>query len=436
MLLPGKIPKEEPIIRVGIVLPEDKQKQLKLICAAGVIMQTDDSPTIRYSMLDLEIDLFNRQLIIKSNESIFQAKSLFLELENNDTTITVEPVIAGRGFHWEKKINVKLSHRLEIKIRQNSLVVINELPLEDYLACVSTSEMGTDCPQEFIRAQTIVARSWMLANVEQKHIHLGFDVCNDDCCQRFQGHNNLNRSAYNAAKSSRGLVLVYDSKICDARYSKSCGGVMERFENLWEPIALPYMQNKLDANEGKLPDLTDEAVFSDWIKSIPDTFCSSKQLSEELLPKYLGDVDEAGKYFRWEIPISQDELLSNVNSKLNLNAKAILELKPKKRAGSGRMLELELVYLSPRNDKQSILIFKDYEVRRILHPDFLYSSACSIEAIEEAGKYPDFVYHGGGWGHGAGMCQIGALSMALQGYDFENIVNHYYPGSKLKKIYD
>ena len=439
MLVPGVIPEKEPLLRVGIILPEDKQNALSLeisdLHSTSILI--NNSQTVPVSDKKIEISVKKTGIELKGQKGVGSVKTLKLIQNNNDGFILVEPVIAGRGFHWAKQIGVKLPYTVEISIVDNSLLLVNELPLELYLACVATSEMGAECPETFIEAQTIVARSWMLANFEQKHVNLGLDVCNDDCCQRYQGINNLTAQSKAGAMNTRGQVLMYDSKICDARYSKSCGGIMEKFENLWEGKALPYMQNIPDAEEKFDVDLTKEQEMRKWVNSVPHTFCSPHYIPENQLKKYLGNVDEEGKYFRWTIKTSQKELVENINEKLKLNVKAVLSLIPLERAGSGRMLKLEIKYLDNNNIPRSVIIKKDYEVRRVLHKMFLYSSAIIIEEVKPEGSdYSDeFIFNGAGWGHGAGLCQIGALGMALNDYKTDKIVYHYYPGSKLKKLY-
>ena len=439
MLVPGVIPDKEPLLRVGIILPEDKQNALSLEISDlhSTAILINDSQTVSVSDKKIEISVKETGIELKGQKGVGSVKTLKLIQNNNDGFILVKPVIAGRGFHWAKQIGVKLPYTVEISIVDNSLLLVNELPLELYIACVATSEMGAECPETFIEAQTIVARSWMLANVEQKHVHLGFDVCNDDCCQRYQGINNLTAQSKAGAMNTRGRVLMYDSKICDARYSKSCGGIMEKFENLWEGKALPYMQNIPDAEEKFNVDLTKEQEMKKWVNSVPHTFCSPHYIPENQLKKYLGNVDEEGKYFRWTIKTLQQELVENINEKLNLNVKAVLSLIPLERAGSGRILKLEVNYLDNRNISWSFIIEKDYEVRRVLHKMFLFSSAIIIKEVKREGSdYPDaFIFKGAGWGHGAGLCQIGALGMALNGYKTDKIVYHYYPGSKLKRLY-
>ena len=433
MLKPNTVPNSEPLIRVGIILPEDKQRSvvLDLALSAGCIVKGDDE-NIGIGGDEIQIEVSEDNILLGQNKY----KNISIEQKEGDY-ITVKEVIAGRGFHWAKYIEVKLTGELEIKSLDGDLILINQLPLEDYLACVATSEMSSECPDSYIEAQTIVARSWMLANVEQKHVHLGFDVCNDDCCQRFQGINNLTDFAQRAAKNTRGQVLMFEDKIVDARYSKSCGGIMEKFENLWENDPKPYMQNKSDAAVEFNVDLTKEQELKQWVREVPESFCSPHYIKEEDLHKYLGNVDEEGHYFRWTVETTQKELVQNIKEKLGIDIAAVQNLIPLKRAGSGRLLELKIEYLDSDSASKYIIIYKDYEVRRVLHKMFLYSSAIDIEQrYEEDKEVPSkFIFKGAGWGHGAGMCQIGGIGMSLAGYTSEEIVKHYYPGSELKRIY-
>lgn len=433
MLKADTIPKTEPKIRVGIILTEDKQKavDLDLRNSSDVKIVCDNIASKQLLKTNLKINVVDGKLLIDGET--FSKISLFQE--NPDDFITVNKVIAGRGFHWAKYIEVKLTHSLELSVVEGDLMLINEMPLEDYLACVATSEMSAECPDSYIEAQTIVARSWMLANVEQKHVNLGFDVCNDDCCQRFQGINNLTEHSKRAAHETKGLVLMSGGEIVDARYSKSCGGIMEKFENLWENTPKSYMQNKSDAKNEFNVDLTVDKQLKKWVEIVPKSYCSPHYIKEEELHKYLGNVDEQGKYFRWTIETTQEELVQNIKDKLDLDIKYVLELNPLKRAGSGRLLELEIMYLDNSGIQKSIVIFKDYEVRRVLHKMFLYSSAIDIIIDNKYSIPKSFTFYGAGWGHGAGLCQIGALGMSLAGINAKDIVFHYYPGVELVKIY-
>ncbi len=433
MLKPNTIPDEEPKIRVGIILPEDKQRSvvLDLSNSADCIVKANDE-NLKFTGDEIQIEVKGDNISLGKNKY----KNISIEQKEGDY-ITVKEVIAGRGFHWAKYIEVKLTGELEAKSLDDNLILINQLLLEDYLACVATSEMSSECPDSYIEAQTIVARSWMLANVEQKHVHLGFDVCNDDCCQRFQGINNLTDFAQRAAKNTKGQVLMFDDKIVDARYSKSCGGIMEKFENLWKNDPKPYMQNKSDAPVEFNVDLTKEQELRQWVIEVPESFCSPHYIKEEDLHKYLGNVDEEGHYFRWTVETTQKELVENIKEKLDIDIVAVQNLIPLKRAGSGRLLELKIEYLDSDSTSKSMIIYKDYEVRRVLHKMFLYSSAIDIEQrYDEDEEVPSkFIFKGAGWGHGAGLCQIGGIGMSLAGYSSEEIVKHYYPGSELKRIY-
>ncbi len=438
MLEPGVIPSSEPRLRVGIVLPEDDQQEIQVEFPkdGSYIMEVDGALADPRPGATLILKAGPRGIQIKDSPFVKAEKIEFKHVKG-DNGISVHPVITGRSFHWKKYIMVHLPEKVEITCHNDTLLVVNELDLESYLMCVATSEMGSACPTALIEAQTIVARSWMLANVEQKHIHLGFDVCNDDCCQRYQGMNNLTNHSQEGAKNTRGKVLLYDGKMVDARYSKACGGVMERFENIWFGDPLPYMKNLKDMPEtGNVPDLTIEENAREWILGKPEAFCSNAYIPSKDLKKYLGSVDEEGSYFRWTVTVSNQELTENINDKLNLRIQAVKDIYPIQRGGSGRMVLMGILVINDKGEEEEIKIKSDYEARRVLHKKFLFSSAVVVDKMKVKKGIPsEFVYHGAGWGHGAGMCQIGALGMSLAGYSTEEILEHYYPGTVLKKIY-
>ncbi|MCD6447235.1 MAG: SpoIID/LytB domain-containing protein [Candidatus Marinimicrobia bacterium] len=440
MLKPGVIPSEEPQIRVGIVLPRDDQKKITTFLSdmCDYEMAVD---TLTFSTCDVASILFK----IEDNSISFKIDGKKYEKVNKivfhpvakNAYITLDPVISGREFHWRKYISVKVPGNVEISIVDGNLLVVNELPLEQYLMCVATSEMGAACPPALIEAQTVVARAWMLANVEQKHTNIGLDVCNDDCCQRYQGLNNVTENSKKGTEVTRGMVIVYDGKICDARYSKSCGGKMEVFENLWENTPLPYMQPIPDMPAGnEVPDLKIEKNARKWILSNPkEAFCSSTTVPENELKQYIGACDDEGEYFRWTVEISNEELSANLRDKLKLDVKEVLDLQTRKRAESARLMKLGIIYRDFDDKDHEIEIDKDYNARLVLHPKFLFSSAVVIDKIGTGDVPKRFIYRGAGWGHGSGLCQIGALGMSLKGYSTEEILAHYYPGSEYKKIY-
>ena len=210
-------------------------------------------------------------------------------------------IIAGRGFHWQKKIDVKYWGKIDFIVKEKNLLAINEVKLEDYLKCVATSEMSQNCPSEFLISQTIVARSWILANIEQKHKDLNFDVCNDDCCQRYQGLNNCSAESIEAANSSYGKVLIYGNQICDTRYSKSCGGITENFENVWENKRVPYLRSVKDCNH----------LYKD--------FCYPYLYPDSSISDYIGSVDEDNEYYRWKFEVDNAYIITSLNEKYKID---------------------------------------------------------------------------------------------------------------------
>lgn len=350
--------------------------------------------------------------------------------------MALDPVIAGRGFHWQKSVTMTFPGDLKFVNHKGHLLVTNELPLEQYLMCVATSEMGAACPPALIAAQTIVARSFILANAEKKHSHLGFDFCNDDCCQRYHGTEGLSQQSVRGSENTRGLVPVFDGQVCDTRYSKSCGGMIESFQAVWGNNNPPYFKVKPDLPENSSgPDLTVESNFRDWVDNPPLAFCSPEYIPESELPEYLGGVDEEGHYYRWRIFYSQEEITRLIAQKAQRELRAIKALIPLERGSSGRIIKLEIQAIDDCGDETSIFLNSEYDIRYHLHDGFLYSSAFYVIPIENGDFPSEFFIHGGGWGHGAGLCQIGALGMSLADYDFPDIIKHYYPGITLKRLY-
>ncbi|HJL79177.1 MAG TPA: SpoIID/LytB domain-containing protein [Candidatus Marinimicrobia bacterium] len=397
MLVKGKIPKNEPIVSIGLVLPEDCQKSVEI--------------THSETNQNFFIELKNGELV-SNGETVPAVK---VQNSSTDSQIIVHPVKAGRGFHWEKQISVHVLGVLEITNSNGSLFVANHLPLEQYLMCVATSEMSGECPSALLEVQTIAARSWLLAAAEQKHADLGLDACNDDCCQRYQGMNNFSEDARQSTEASRGQVLTIKGDICDARYSKSCGGITEAGPNVWPQEDLDYLVSVQDGEPA---------------------FCGPGFISEADLPEYLGSVDEHRSYFRWDFEILQEELTDHMNKIHSLNGKAVLGIENEKRGPSGRIISCDLVYLDSNNQQKSKHLESEYAIRQTLSPSFLFSSAFDMNLQNVQKGIPgSFSFEGKGWGHGAGMCQIGALGMALSGSTAESILTHYFPKAKLTRIY-
>lgn len=448
MLQPNHIPQREPEIDVGIILPGDHFREFSVVVPPvpqynlfhsdheNIHLSPQTELLFYRSGGGIEAHLPDGQT--KFAEEFHIAPETQIDLRQK-SGLLVYSVIAGRNFHWQKKIDVYYPGAIRISIRIDNLILINRLPFEQYVACVATSEMSAACPQAFLQAQMVAARSWMLANVEQKHRDLGMDVCNDDCCQRYQGSSFLTEQAISAARATYGRVLLFDDKICDARYSKSCGGMMEAFETVWPGEAHPYLQVKPDAqnHENTLQvDLRAEVHFQRWLDEAPQAFCSPHFVPENELKKYLGTVDEKGKYFRWEFSISQEELTALLNKNLDLQAWQIKVLQPLARGGSGRVTMLRVGYLDSNGKLSEKIISGEYNIRADLHERFLFSSAIVIAAKPINADVPKFFHiRGCGWGHGVGLCQIGALGMALAGKTSTEILEHYYPSADLQKIY-
>ena len=430
----NSIPKEEPKMSIGLVLPEDKKSELSVeICSSDHILYLDN----------IEQDLKQTELLIQLgpngilvNDEPFKDLHIKNRSRDHSDFIYLKSIKAGRGFHWQKSISIKILGDLHISSLESYLFVVNKVYLEDYLMCVSTSEMSGSCPLALLEAQTIVARSWILAAAEKKHKDLDLDACNDDCCQRYQGIANINQESIKAAKNTRGIILVHDDEVCDTRYSKSCGGISENNENVWDTDPKPYLISVVDSRFSEHNDVTSENGFRQWIKRKTFSFCGPEFIPESELTKFLGSVDVKGQYFRWKISYNNEEITDLINSKTKKSFRNIRSLVPLKRGQSGRITELEIVGEADDGSADSILIESEYEIRRVLHHEFLYSSAFTVEtnSDDENGENR-FTLRGAGWGHGVGLCQIGALGMALDGRKKDEILFHYYHSSEMRNTY-
>ncbi len=397
-----------------------------------------------------------------SNGSFFTSE---ITLSPNDPTasFTIHDVVIGIGFHWERKENQSFQGALKLKIDTNgNLQIINLAPLEDYITSVISSEMSATANIELLKAHSIISRSWLLAQIKPwrierqtdlsngaiftnedgdqelirwyaKEAHTEFDVCADDHCQRYQGITKATQQrVFETIKSTRGSVLTFEETICDARFSKCCGGMVEAYEAVWDNTKLDYLRVFYD--EENFPaeyelSLTNEVNATKWILNSPPAFCNTKD--KEVLAKILPGFDqETTDFYRWKVTLTQEEIQSLLLKKLGVDFGAILKLEPVARAESGRLIKLRIV-----GEKSSLIVGKELEIRRALSPSHLYSSAFIIEA--DSAPIPKyFTLYGAGWGHGVGLCQIGAALMAERNYDFQKILTHYYPGAGLHPLYD
>ena len=417
MLIKGSTPIKEPLVSIGLILPVDKQEYVRIT--------SKNNP-------DYEIKALENHLLINGEKS---SKFNLRELKG-ESSYNIRPVTAGRGFHWQKQINISIKGSIKIKNIDGYLFLVNKVGMEDYLMSVATSEMSGECPEALLEAQTIAARSWLMASEEQKHKDLGIDACNDDCCQRYQGIKNISAKAKSAAINTRGKFVIYNNKICDTRYSKSCGGISENNENVWGDNPKEYLRAIFDSRSGNIPDFSNQEQLNKWIFEPPDCYCNNEYISKSELKRFLGSVDEDGDYFRWEITYSNEQLTKIINRKLNESFDSIESLIPIKRGLSGRIMILTISGKKDQKEYQ-ILVDSEYDIRNTLHPEFLYSSAFIINANSgsESGA-EKITLSGAGWGHGAGLCQIGALRMAVIGNSSEKILKHYFSSTEIKKMYD
>jgi len=367
-------------------------------------------------------------------------------------------VIIGIKFHWERKENQSFKGSLHFITEDDQLTAINVLKLEDYLASVISSEMKASSSMELLKAHAVISRSWLIAQVlksetlqayEQtyqsvtetaeelikwydREDHHNFDVCADDHCQRYQGvTRQTSSSVLQAIDATKGLVLTSDGEICDARFSKCCGGVSESFENVWEPKPHKYLQAITDSEESSLKiDLRVEPNAENWVQSAPDVLCNTSD--KAILSQVLNDYDmETPDFFRWEVEYTQDELSDLINRKTGKDFGKIIDLIPIERGLSGRLIKLKII-----GEKLTYTIGKELEIRKVLSDSHLYSSNFIVVKGSEIDNKPcSFTLKGAGWGHGVGLCQIGAAVMGAKGYSHKEILLHYFKGAHLEKRY-
>ena len=372
--------------------------------------------------------------------------------QSDASCFMLHDVVIGVGFHWQRKENQVFKGELRFVVEDGEVRAINRLPVEEYLVSVISSEMSATSSLEFLKAHTIISRSWLYAQLFRKEKqqqavlgheteseivrwyaredHTLFDLCADDHCQRYQGITRaVNPNVARAVAETAGVVLKYDGEVCDARFSKCCGGVTERFSACWEDEDYAYLQafRDIDGDE-PLPDLTTEDGAREWIESVPASFCSTNDT--KVLSQILNGYDqETNDFYRWRVEYSQEELSALVARRSGIDFGTIEELLPLERGASGRITRLKIV-----GSKASVVVGKELEIRRWLSETHLYSSAFVVDRHVYADGDVLFVLKGAGWGHGVGLCQIGAAMMGEKGFSHNEILNHYYPGAQLEHI--
>lgn len=444
----------EPLISVGILT--DKKVTFELYGDYKISLTTKQLNG-RFTA-----EIVNNELVCRSaNDKLSSKDELIFEPKDNITdTFLIRNVTIGVKFHWERKEKERFSGLLKLKIDKDKIAVINLLSIEKYLTSVISSEMSAKSSLQLLKAHAIVSRSWLLAQIEKskslknakskysssfesanEHIkwydredHELFDVCADDHCQRYQGVTKIfTEIARNAVTQTRGIVLMSNNKICDARYSKSCGGISESFENVWEPIKYDYLTS---INDYKFPpenfntDFSSEKNAVRWIKGNPASYCNTTD--KKILSQVLLDFDqETTDFFRWKIVYTQAELSEIIKTKSGIDFGNIIDLVPVERGKSSRLTKLKIVGID-----KAMIVGKELEIRKFLSKSHLYSSAIVVENLDVKNGIPQkFEIYGAGWGHGVGLCQIGAAVMAEKGHEFDEILLHYFKNAELKKIY-
>ena len=397
-----------------------------------------------------------------------QYSSLTFHPQSADASFSLSDVTIGVNFHWERKETQTFLGTLHFVVESDKICAINELPVERYLESVISSEMSATSSLELLKAHAVISRSWLLAQMKKRREvaesgnnffsfvkkddrlirwydredHTIFDVCADDHCQRYQGiTKETSPHVAEAIRQTKGQILMDGDDICDARFSKCCGGVTEEFQFCWEDTPKNYLSSVRDIMQGvksvgsavpaPLPSLQDEAAADAWIRSNPPAFCNTTD--KKILSQVLNDYDqETADFYRWKVTLTQEKLKQLLDEKLKMNFGDILDLQAEERGKSGRISKLRIV-----GTEKTFVIGKELEIRRALSDTHLYSSAFVVDRcdIDEKGVPQRFDIIGAGWGHGVGLCQIGAAVMGEEGFDYDAILLHYYQGAEIKKVY-
>ena len=402
------------------------------------------------------------QTVVCQNGKLHWNGGIYTELifnpNNGETEVPsfeLGNVTIGLNFHWERQENQVFPGTLKIIADHGQLVAINIVRVEDYLTSVISSEMSATASIALLKAHAVISRSWLLAQIQAKkncrtscpipsdpgetirwynhEDHTLFDVCADDHCQRYQGITRASSpQVREAIADTRGEVLMWQGGICDARFSKCCGGVSEEFRYCWEETDYPYLHKQRDwKQETPLPDLTQETTADKWIRQSPKAFCNTSD--QKILSQVLNNYDqETTDFYRWKVVYTQNELAELIHKRSGIDFGAIFDLQPLARGTSGRIWKLKII-----GSKRTLILGKELEIRRTLSTSHLYSSAFVIdkEDISEAGIPNRFILTGAGWGHGVGLCQIGAAVMGEKGFTYQEILQHYYCGATIKKLY-
>ncbi|MCE1189055.1 MAG: SpoIID/LytB domain-containing protein [Ignavibacteria bacterium] len=445
---------QEPYISVGIL----HSKKINFVLF-GDFESSQNNSKVRGRC---SAEIVNNKIVVTIEKKKFEPESevILSPANNHSDYFQLKDVVIGIQFHWERKEKQSFRGKLKFVIEDDAIWAINIVPLEEYLKSVISSEMSPKSSISLLKAHAVISRSWLLAQVEKskkiqtshetphsftktdgedirwwdREDHTLFDVCADDHCQRYQGITKIHtENAKQSIAETYGLVLKYNEEICDARFSKSCGGISEAFEAVWENTHYPYLVPIVDYNlppDGYNIDLRTEENAKEWILQNPHAFCNTNE--KKILEQVLLEYDQETKdFYRWKVEYSQEQIQQLILLRTGIDFGQILDLIPVERGVSGRLIKLKIV-----GTKKTLTIGKELYIRKALSNSHLYSSAFVVEKGELIGNVPtSFTLIGAGWGHGVGLCQIGAAVMAEKGYLFDEILLHYYKNAQIVKIY-
>jgi SpoIID/LytB domain protein len=397
------------------------------------------------------------RIVFESGGAEYISRCIVFTPVSDSASFVLHDVTIGVKFHWERKESQTFRGSLHLIAPDGrGITAINVVPLEEYLKSVISSEMSATAPRALLKAHAITSRSWLVAMLEraaeQAHAtraitpitpdttevcrwytredHAHFDVCADDHCQRYQGISKIISPEVAAAvEETRGQFLVFNDHICDARFYKACGGLTEEFGTCWEDKDVPYLQSITDGPT-ELSRITSAEELRSWVTSSPAAFCNTTDgaILRQVLPSF---DQETSDFFRWTVVYERQELEEIILSKSGIRFGTLMDLVPLKWGPSGR-----IVSLSIEGTERSMVVGKELEIRRWLSRSHLYSSAFIVDTERDAAGIPHrFTLRGAGWGHGVGLCQIGAAVMAVKGYSPEDIVRHYFRGAELVRLY-
>lgn len=447
----------EPMLRVGL-RPAAADAEVEL--EGAFELEVDGEALSRIAEGTLFARPTTAGLSLSGSEGVL-AEGAVIRLLPSDMgacSFLLRHMTVGVAFHWQHEEDLRFRGNLAFQARDDHIDVIDEVPLEQYLTSVVSSEMSASCPEALLQAHAVISRSWLLAQLEargaggspadpqeldggrirdirwyDREDHGHFDVCADDHCQRYQGiTRTFAETAERAVQGTRGVVLQGDEGICDARFSKCCGGQTELFSSCWGDEDPAYLQAFHDSAAAEPPfrvPLTDEQTAARFIHGTPDVWCNTED--RDLLERLLPDLDhETADFFRWQVTLTNEQLQQLLKDKGGWELGRICGMRALERGPSAR-----IVVLAIEGERTTLEVGKELEIRRLLSDTHLYSSAFTIHPEGEGDVPERFVLRGAGWGHGVGLCQIGAAVMADRGFDYRAILQHYYRGAVLDRIY-